>query len=105
MLTHRLIASQVLSALLAINVATRPAFAAEDAAPPSTSLLKATLGRDWEKAAKLLASGDDPKQQNEFGLTPLMAAAIAGHVPTIKALLANGAPTETVDARGRTALG
>jgi ankyrin repeat protein len=105
MLTPRSIAFHVLSALVAISVATPPAFAAQDAAPANTALLKATLGRDWEKADKLLAAGDDPKQKNESGLTPLMAAAIAGHVPTIKALLANGAPPETVDARGRTALG
>ena len=71
----------------------------------SIELLQATLGRDWKKTQQLLASGDDPKQANDLGLTPLMAAAIAGHVPTIKALLIAGALPETVDVRGRTALG
>jgi ankyrin repeat protein len=79
--------------------------AAPTVAPASTALLTATLGRDWKKAQQLLASGEDPQQASDLGLTPLMAAAIAGHTPMIKALLAAGATPETVDARGRTALG
>jgi len=86
-----------------------PATVAAPSAPAlvstSTALLAATLGRDWKKALQLLASGEDPNQSNDLGLTPLMAAAIAGHVPTVKALLAAGAPPETMDVRGRTALG
>jgi len=79
--------------------------AAPTAAPASTALLTATLGRDWKKAQQLLASGEDPQQASDLGLTPLMAAAIAGHTPMIKALLDAGAPPGTTDARGRTALG
>jgi ankyrin repeat protein len=68
-------------------------------------LLTAALGRDWKKVAEMLAAGADPKVTDENGLTPLMAAAISGHVPTIEALIAAGAPLEAVDARVRTALG
>jgi ankyrin repeat protein len=71
----------------------------------SSALLQAARGRDWETVRALLASGADPADADDLGLTPLMAAAIAGHVPTIEALLAAGAPVQPCDARGRTALG
>ncbi len=112
----------MLSAVCAAGLLTPLALAAEDspvtkvAAPTEAAatvepehapleLLAAVQGRDWEKAKQLLAAGADPKAADENGLTPLMAAAIAGHVPTIEALIAAGAPLDAVDARVRTALG
>ncbi len=85
--------------------AAAPTFATTASTSTSTALINATMGRDWKKAQQLLAGGEDPKQANDLGLTPLMASAIAGNVPMIKALLAAGAPPETMDVRGRTALG
>jgi ankyrin repeat protein len=114
----RLIESRMLSALLAAGLLTQMTSAAEESGSPQvtpilepapksagSALLTAALGRDWEKVSQALAAGADPKVTDENGLTPLMAAAIAGHVPTIEALIAAGAPPETVDARVRTALG
>lgn len=69
------------------------------------AMVNAALARDWKKVKELLAAGADPTAANDVGLTPLMAAAIAGHVPTIEALAAAGAPLDAVDARVRTALG
>jgi ankyrin repeat protein len=69
------------------------------------AMVNAALARDWKKVKELLAAGADPKAANDLGMTPLMAAAIAGHVPTIEALVAAGAPLDAVDARVRTALG
>jgi ankyrin repeat protein len=118
----RFVGIPVLSALCAGGLLTPLSRAAEEAggnakvepAAPVTEtaqtsarseLLIATMGRDWQKIAPLLAAGADVNAADENGLTPLMAAAIAGHVPTIEALIAAGAPADAVDARVRTALG
>jgi hypothetical protein len=53
----------------------------------------------------LLQKGADPGLADDLGLTPLMATAISGHVPTLEALLGAGVSPDAVDARGRTALG
>ena len=72
--------------------------------PGGANLLSATLRREWQKVDELLQAGENPQQTNELGLTPLMAAAIAGHAPTVKSLLDAGVPPAAMDIRGRTAL-
>lgn len=69
-----------------------------------TALLTATLLRDDELTARLLAAGADPRRADLAGVTPLMIAATAGHLPTIAALRARSASLETADAAGRSAL-
>jgi ankyrin repeat protein len=69
----------------------------------TTALHWAIYHNDAELVRRLLKTGANPSQANDYGATPLSEAAVVGNVDVLKALLDAGA---TVDARnaGQTAL-
>src|SRR5262249_32097305 len=53
---------------------------------------------------KLITCGADVTRCNEFGVTPLMEAAVNSELAVIKRLIAAGAEINSVDSDGRSAL-
>jgi ankyrin repeat protein len=69
-----------------------------------TALLTTALRRDDELTKRLLDLGADPRRADPDGVTPLMIAAAAGHLPAIADLRAHGAVLTATDSAGRSAL-
>jgi ankyrin repeat protein len=64
----------------------------------------AAAGRRDALLATLLERGADPNLTPDWGLTPLMVAALQGNLPAVSALLAHGADPSRVNPGGRSAL-
>jgi ankyrin repeat protein len=71
-----------------------------------TALMEASRrGRTHEEvAAALIRAGAAINDQDPYGVTPLLFAAISGSPETVRMLLKNGANVKAKDADGRTAL-
>ena len=69
-----------------------------------SSLHVAAAQNQYEKVAKLLASGEDPNTQLPTGMTPLHSAASEGYKDVVGLLLANNASVDALGPHGATAL-
>jgi hypothetical protein len=64
---------------------------------PATPLAKAASAGDAARLRQLLETGADPDDMAQTGLTPLMYAARAGHVPVVLELVRHGARPDLTD--------
>ena len=69
-----------------------------------SALHVAAAQNQYEKVAKLLASGEDPNTQLPTGMTPLHSAASEGYKDIVGLLLANNASVDALGPHGATAL-
>ena len=67
-------------------------------------LVYAAYYGDLPEVKRLLAAGAEVNAQDKNGITPLMAASLAGHREVVEFLLAKGAEVNAQDKSGKTAL-
>lgn len=79
-------------------------FAQSKVAIQHSALHVAAAQNQYEKVAKLLASGEDPNTQLPTGITPLHSAASEGYKDIVGLLLANNASVDALGPHGATAL-
>ncbi|MET0292619.1 MAG: ankyrin repeat domain-containing protein [Steroidobacteraceae bacterium] len=70
----------------------------------STPLQWAAYRGDAAEVKRLIASGADVKQANDYGVTPMALAAETGNAAVLQLLLAAGADVESPNLEGQTAL-
>ena len=79
-------------------------FSQSKVAVQHSALHVAAAQNQYEKVAKLLASGEDPNTQLPTGMTPLHSAASEGYKDIVGLLLANNASVDALGPHGATAL-
>ena len=79
-------------------------FSQSKVAVQHSALHVAAAQNQYEKVAKLLASGEDPNTQLPTGMTPLHSAASEGYKDVVGLLLANNASVDALGPHGATAL-
>src|SRR5690349_1342363 len=103
---RRLLAALALLLLIRDPLAAQSGpWARYDAKMKGEALVRDSDGGYLDEVKSIVEGGGDVNWRLEpSGLTPLMAAATAGHVEVVRFLLAKGARPEAKDARGMTAL-